>query len=94
MKQIEGFFLEFDEKEIKEVREELERLGYTTDCAGLKEMVMDSLFNDDYEEPESSETSQFIKKARDFIAENPATVKLGMDTIGKLAGMIGKRSHR
>lgn len=89
--QLEGFFVEFTPEEINDVREELELQGYTADCAGIKEFIMDALFD---EEVEQSDTERVINKARKFVNENPATVKFGLDTIAGLAKMVGQKTAR
>lgn len=85
--QLEGFFIEFNDEEIADVREELVLQGYTADCAGIKEFVMDSLFDG----PEQSETERIIHGARKFVEDNPATVKLGLDTIAGFAKMVTRK---
>ena len=88
LNQIEGFFIEFDKNEIKELRYELERQGYTADCAGIKNFLLDSLFGESDAEPEDNpDTERIIRKARNFIRENPAAINLGIN----LVSGIGKK---
>lgn len=92
--QIEGFFIEFDSEEMNEIREELERRGYTPDCAGIKEALEDYILGDDIEDEGPTDTERVISKARKFIDENPATVKFGLDTIAGIAKMVGRKAAR
>ena len=89
-RQLEGFFLEFESDEIKDVREELINQGYTADGTGMKEFLMDALFS----EEEVSDSERVISKARKFIDENPATVQFGMNAIAGLAKMVTRRAAR
>ena len=52
-KQLEGFFLEFTSCELIELKEELERQGYSPDSDGMKEALLDFLLEED-EPPGSS----------------------------------------
>jgi len=89
-RQLEGFFLEFESDEIKDVREELINQGYTADGTGMKEALLDYLFSDD-ESTETSDSERVISKARDFIDKNPATVKFGLDAIAGIAKMAMRK---
>jgi hypothetical protein len=86
---IEGFFIAFSPEEVKIVREELERQGYTPDGGGLKKLLLDIMYDDGPEEKES-DTERFVRKAQNFLKENPATVKMGMSALKGIAGMIAK----
>jgi len=93
--QLEGFFIEFDPEQMVEVREELERRGYTTDGAGIKEALLDYILGEDFDGDEGpSDTERVISKARKFIDENPATVQFGINTIAGLAKMMGRKAAR
>jgi hypothetical protein len=89
-KQIEGYFIEFDSKEMESVKQELERLEYTPDGAGLKDLLLDTLFGEEIIEPEISDTERIIRNAKKFVEENPATVQFGLKTVKGLMGMMGK----
>jgi hypothetical protein len=89
-KQIEGFFIEFNPDEMEDVRCELERRGYTDDGQGIKDALMDFLFDDDTPN-ENTDVERIINKARKFVVENPATVQFGLNAISGLARKIGKR---
>jgi hypothetical protein len=92
-KQLEGFFLEFTRPEIEEVREELERRGYEPDGTGIKDFLMEGLFEDDDEETVSP-SDEIIRKATKFVTENPATIKFGLHAVMGLVGKMGKgRRH-
>ena len=96
-KQIEGFFIQFEGDEIRDIKEELIRQGYTPDGAGIKEALLDSLFAVEGESEAvegEMETERIIRKARKFVEENPATIKFGMDTISRLAMMMAKKARR
>jgi hypothetical protein len=85
--QIEGFFLEFTSEELVVLREELERQGYPPDSTGMKEAILDFLLEED-EEPESpSSVERVIHTTREFIKNNPATIKFGLDVA---KGLMGK----
>ena len=90
--QIEGFFIEFNPEEMEDVRCELERRGYTDDGQGIKDALLDFLFDD--EPDEQSDTERVISKARKFVNENPATIKFGLDTIAGLAKMVTRKGAR
>jgi len=95
VRQLEGFFIEFDEEEMTELREELGRRGYTADCAGIKEAMLDSLFEEpDAESEAETNTERVIKKARTFVQENPATVKFGLDLISGISKKIFSSRQR
>jgi len=94
IRQIEGFFIEFGNEELKEIKEELERRGYTPDCAGIKEALSDYLLGEDDDGPVTSDTERIITKARKFVDENPATIKFGLDTIAGIAKMVGRKAAR
>jgi len=89
-KQLEGFFLEFTSCELIELKEELERQGYSPDSDGMKEALLDFLLEED-EPPETSSIDGVINTAREFIKNNPATVKFGLDMA---KGLMGKKARR
>ena len=84
---IEGFFLSFDEEEIKDVKEELVAQGYTGDSAGLKAFLMEMLFAESEEVPDDGRTDEVIGRVQNFIRENPQTVEMGLNLV---AGMLKK----
>jgi len=94
IKQLEGFFVEFDSEQMIEVREELVRRGYTADGEGIKEALLDYILGEEDDPDEISDTERVISKARKFVDENPATIKFGLDTIAGLAKMVGRKAAR
>lgn len=93
-KQIEGFFLEFTSEELDIVREELERQEYTPDGAGIKEFLMDNLFDMEEDAPPPSAADEIIQKAARFMQDNPATVNFGIKTVMGMMGKIGRGGPR
>jgi len=92
LRQIEGFFIDFSPEEMNDVREELDRRGYSADCAGIKDALLDYLFVEE-ESPEISDTERVISRARKFVSDNPATVKLGIDAIAGIARMVSRKGR-
>lgn len=89
---IEGFFIEFNDEEITEVKKELELRGYSPDNKGIKELIIDCL--SDYDEPEQDKTGDFIGKASKYISENPEKITAGIETLNNLYGILIKKVRR
>jgi len=86
--QIEGFFLEFDEKEMGVIRAALKSQGYEADGKGLKRMMMDVLTRHtrkpENKPVEETETDRLIRKTREFIEQNPHLVQMGTNMAMKM----------
>ena len=87
-KQIEGFFISFPEDEIAEIKAELVRRGYGDDSDGVKEFLLEELFEKDGKDPA---TDNFIEQTKRFFHENPETVTMGMSILNTLAGKMIKK---
>jgi hypothetical protein len=79
-REIKGFFISFTEKEISDVREELLARGYESGGEGIKEFLMDSLFE---EEPEEVKKN-FDEKISDLLKSHPEMVALGRTALMNL----------
>jgi hypothetical protein len=87
--QIEGFFLEFSGEEIADVRKELDLRGYSADGRGMKEILIDILFNDPPEK--ENETERFIRKTSSFLKEHPETLTVGMNLAKNILNKVMKK---
>lgn len=84
--QLEGFFLSFSPGELKEVREELSRLGYQADSIGMKSFLLDALYGT--ETPAESDTERIVRKARQFIGDRPEVIRAGVNVAYNIMEII------
>jgi hypothetical protein len=90
--QLEGYFISFSPDELKAVNDQLQLLDYTRDSQGLRNFLLDAMFEDAAKNGES-DTERVIRKARDYVKKNPEKIRLALDTVRGLAGMIRKPRH-
>jgi hypothetical protein len=88
-KEIQGFFVPFENEELEDVKKTLDLLGYTPDGMGMKDLLLDALYGDMDDEKES-DTERFIKKSREYLKTHPETVNMGISALKSLANMFGK----
>jgi hypothetical protein len=91
-KQIEGFFVPFEDEELEDVKKALDLLGYTPDGLGMKDLLLDALFGDGSDK--EGDTERFIRKSREYIKTHPETVSLGITTLKNLADIFIGKSRR
>lgn len=88
-KRIEGFFIEFSEKEIEQVRHALMANGYNPDGKGIKQFLLFALF-DDEEDAIRSNTQGFIDNIQNYVTNHPEAIEFGLATLKKIADKIRK----
>lgn len=86
-KRIEGFFIPFEHEELEDIKKALDLLGYKQDGEGMKELLLDALFNDGDTEREDS-VERLIRKGREYIKTHPETVNMGFAVVKNLAQQI------
>lgn len=76
MKQLDGYFLSFNNADTEKIKQYLKKYDYNLDGEGLKELILDIINSDDEPEGES-DLAQSIKS---FISENPEILKMAGST--------------
>lgn len=96
MEQITGFFLSFPENDCRLIRERLTTLEYSPDIDGLKEFLLDSLFDEEEEDlatPEQSKKDHLIRMAVDYVQEHPEQVQYYKNMFGQAFTNLMKKTR-
>lgn len=92
--QLTGIFLEFPKVKLENIFSRIEEHGYTPDCSGLKNFIIDTLDAIDRDEEPEPEKTVYGSVIRDFIERNPEAVRAAGGLMGHFAGVIMKKAGR
>jgi len=77
--QLTGVFLSFAEDELTDLYDRLESMGYPRDGKGLREFIVQSMYEDPEPEP-GEESSAPVNRLFNYVRENPDQVRLAAGT--------------
>jgi hypothetical protein len=92
LKAIPCMALSFSNNEMNDIKEFLSENDYSPDSDGLKEYILDTVYDDTDEEKRSTE-KDIVNQINNFLADNPNTVNMAANLGSAIFNKIKNRKR-